>query len=111
LDPLRVVSRLRARRLALRDIAHEVDELACSSCGHRAVALGDNVDDFKGHMPELRTLRFKCLACGSHDRPGWLFAFDAEQEAWLEGVFYLGKVVELERCERPSPCLSAKRFL
>lgn len=58
----------------------------CSSCRRRAVALADKVDDFKGDMRELRDLRFKCTACGSHDWTGCLFVTDAEQEAWLEGL-------------------------
>ena len=58
----------------------------CKACGHRAVAFADRIDDFKGNMRELRTLRFTCLGCGSREWAGWLFVNAAERDAWLEGL-------------------------
>jgi len=57
----------------------------CTACGHRALAFGGRLDDFKGNMRELRTLRFTCSACGSRAWRGWLFVGN-EAEAWLEGL-------------------------
>jgi hypothetical protein len=37
-------------------------------------------------MRELRTLRFKCTACGAYDWTGWLFVTAAEAQAWLQGL-------------------------
>ena len=35
--------------------------------GRRALALADKIDDLKGNMRELRTLRFTCSSCGSRE--------------------------------------------
>lgn len=58
----------------------------CRSCGHRALAFADKIDECRADMTELRDLRFKCSACGSRDWRGWLFFKTAEAEAWLEGL-------------------------
>lgn len=58
----------------------------CQSCGHRALAFADKLDQCKGDMTELRPLRFKCQSCGSRDWRGWLFTRTADTEAWLEGL-------------------------
>lgn len=47
--------------------------VGCKGCGRRALAFADRIDDFRGNMRELRTLRFKCSACGSVHWDGWLF--------------------------------------
>lgn len=49
-------------------------------------SLADRIDDFKGSMRELRTLRFTCSKCGSRDWAGWLFVNAAERDARLEGL-------------------------
>jgi len=41
------------------------------SCGHRALAYGEDGDQYKGNMKELRRLQFKCSACG-YDWPSLL---------------------------------------
>jgi hypothetical protein len=58
---------------------HRLLGVECIGCGRRALAVGDWLDDFKGDVRELWTLRFKCSACGS------LFVGN-EAEAWLEGL-------------------------
>jgi hypothetical protein len=59
----------------------------CSSCGRRGLAFANrDLNGFKGDMRELRTLRFKCSACGSGDWRGWLFVDATERDAWLEGL-------------------------
>jgi DNA-directed RNA polymerase subunit RPC12/RpoP len=55
----------------------------CKGCGHRALAFADKVDQLKGDMTELRTLRFVCQACGSRDWRGWLFIDAGETAAFL----------------------------
>ncbi len=59
----------------------------CKGCAHRAVAFADKIDEFKGNMRELRTLRFVCSSCGSREWSGWLFVNATERDAWLEGLF------------------------
>jgi len=59
--------------------------IECSTCGHRGLAYGNDVDQYKGNMTELRRLRFKCSACGSRAWKGWLFGDAEERTAWLEG--------------------------
>ena len=55
----------------------------CRGCGHRALAFADRVETFKGDMTELRTLRFKCQACGSRDWAGWLLGNPADRDAFI----------------------------
>jgi hypothetical protein len=68
--------RIRIRTAAWRGGRH---------AGTGELAFGDRLDDFKGNMRELRTLRFTCSACGSRDWRGWLFIAN-EAEAWIEGL-------------------------
>jgi hypothetical protein len=63
----------------------------CTACGRRATAFAGQSESFKGDMTVLRSLRFKCTACGGRTWTGWLFAA-GEAEAWIEGQLVVSKV-------------------
>ena len=55
----------------------------CRSCSHRACAFAGQVEDLRGNMRELRTLRFVCSRCGSTDWQGWLLRDDDDRRLFL----------------------------
>jgi hypothetical protein len=74
-----------------RDNLHSVHStlqplgVECMQCQRRAALTHDKIGAHAGNMREVRTLSFKCTACGSVANTLYMFHNQGEADAFLAG--------------------------